>query len=137
MKPGVDYVGVGVAAMIVKDGKVLLHLRKGAHGEGTWSHPGGHLELNETFEQCAIRETKEEFGIDIKPLKVISISNNIAYGTHYITIGVIADIVSGEPKIMEPDRCAEIKWFPLDKLPKNLFHAASRIIAHYKGEPLG
>ena len=137
MKPGIDYVGVGVAAMIIKAGKLLLHRRKGSHGEGTWSLPGGHLELNETFEACAVRETKEEFGIDIKPLKVISVSNNIAYGKHYVTIGVLAELVSGEPKIMEPDRCDAVGWFDLNELPENIFHASGRIIAHYRGEPLG
>jgi 8-oxo-dGTP diphosphatase len=137
MKPGIDYVGVGVAAMIVKDKQVLLHLRKGSHGEGTWSLPGGHLELNETFEQGAIRETKEEFGVDIKPIKVISVSNNLSYGKHYVTIGLLAEIISGEPRVMEPDRCTEIKWFPLNKLPKNLFQPSERTIAHYRGEPLG
>ena len=51
-------VGVGVA--VVKDGKVLLGKRKNAHGEGTWSFPGGHLEYKESWEDCAIRETLEE-----------------------------------------------------------------------------
>jgi 8-oxo-dGTP diphosphatase len=137
MKSGIDYVGVGVGVIILKDGKVLLHRRKNVCGAGTWALPGGHLEVNETFEACAIRETKEEMGVDIKPLKVMSISNNIAYGVHYVTIGVLAELVSGEPKIMEPDKCDAVKWFDLNKLPANIFHASGRVIAHYRGEPLG
>ncbi len=39
---------VGLGVLIFKDGKVLLGKRKGAHGEGTWCPPGGHLEFGET-----------------------------------------------------------------------------------------
>jgi 8-oxo-dGTP diphosphatase len=137
MKPGIDFIGVGVGVLIIKDRKVLLHKRKGAHSPGTWSLPGGHLEYNETFEQAAIRETKEEMGIEIKPIKVMSISNNRATDVHYVTIGVLADIASGEPKIMEPHKCGGIKWFDLNDLPENLFQPTERIIAHYRGESLG
>jgi len=40
---------VGLGVLIIKDGKVLLGRRKGAHGEGTWAPPGGHLECGESF----------------------------------------------------------------------------------------
>jgi len=137
MKPGIDYVGVGIGVMIVQNGKVLMQRREGSHGAGTWALPGGHLELNETFENCAKREASEEIGVKICPKEIISVSNNIAHERHYVTIGVLADIAEGEPKIMEPDKCVELKWFALDNLPENLFHASARVIAHYKGEPLG
>jgi len=133
MKPGINYVGVGVGVLIIQNGNVLLHKRKNVCGGGTWALPGGHLEVNETFEACAIRETKEEIGVDINPLKVISLSNDVAYGLHYITVGVLADIVSGKPKIMEPEKCEEIKWLDLNKLPENLFVASGRVITNYKG----
>jgi 8-oxo-dGTP diphosphatase len=50
---------VGVAAIVTKNGKVLLGKRKGAHGEGSWAFPGGHLEFNESIEDCAKREVFE------------------------------------------------------------------------------
>ncbi len=49
---------IGVGVMIFKDGKVLAGRRKGAHGEGTWAWPGGHLEYMESFEGCARREVR-------------------------------------------------------------------------------
>jgi ADP-ribose pyrophosphatase YjhB (NUDIX family) len=55
---------VGVAAIIIKDGKVLLGKRKSAHGQGTWNFPGGHLEYGESWQDCAKRETMEEAGIN-------------------------------------------------------------------------
>jgi 8-oxo-dGTP diphosphatase len=51
---------VGVAILITEDDRVLLMKRKGIHGTGTWSTPGGHLDFGDTPEQCAARETKEE-----------------------------------------------------------------------------
>ena len=55
-------VGVGVFVYNM-DGKILLGKRKGAHGAGEWSLPGGHLEFNESFERCCEREVMEETGI--------------------------------------------------------------------------
>ena len=50
---------VGVGVFVFKDGKTLLGKRKNAHGDGTWNPPGGHLEFNESIEQCAQREVLE------------------------------------------------------------------------------
>lgn len=44
---------VGVGVLILRDGKVLLGRRKGSHGAGCWSAPGGHLEFGEVVEDCA------------------------------------------------------------------------------------
>ncbi len=79
---------VGLGVCIRKDGKVLLGKRKNTHGEGDWCFPGGHLEFNETWEDCAIRETKEETGIKIKNIRLATATNDIfkKEGKHYITM---------------------------------------------------
>ena len=56
---------VGVAVIVIRDGRVLLGRRKGAHGDGTWALPGGHLEYFEAIEDCARREVFEETGLSI------------------------------------------------------------------------
>jgi 8-oxo-dGTP diphosphatase len=121
MEPQRPKVGLGV--YIVKDKKILLGKRIGSHGANTWSPPGGHLEFNESFEECSIRETMEETGIKIKNLRFLGITNDFfkKENKHYITIAVIADYESGTVKIMEPNKCLEWKWFSLDKFPKTLF----------------
>ena len=68
---------VGVGVIIVKEGKILLGERKNAHGEGTWCPPSGHLELGESYEECAKRETFEETGLQIKNLQFITATNDI------------------------------------------------------------
>jgi 8-oxo-dGTP diphosphatase len=51
-------VRVGVAAVILREGRVLLGERIGSHGAHTWATPGGHLEWGESIEECAKRETQ-------------------------------------------------------------------------------
>lgn len=113
---------VGIGVYILNDkGELLLLKRKGAHGEGTWSPPGGHLEMGESFEECAIRETKEETNLEITNLEVVGLTNDIFSDRHYITIAMKAKRFKGALQIMEADRCEQIDWFPLDHLPKPLF----------------
>jgi len=57
---------VGVSAYVIKDGKVLFGVRSSDPGKGKLDVPGGFVEVHESAEQAAIREAKEEFGIDIK-----------------------------------------------------------------------
>jgi len=47
---------IGVAVIVIKENRVLLGKRKNSHGSGTWAFPGGHLEFNESIEDCARRE---------------------------------------------------------------------------------
>lgn len=109
---------VGVGVMIFKDGKVLMARRKGSHGAGMYSFPGGHLEYMESFEDCAKRETKEECGIEIKNIKFQYLTNVKKYAPkHYVHIGVTAEWASGEPQIMEPEKSDEWKWYDLNDLP--------------------
>ena len=79
---------VGLGVIIKKDGKVLMGKRKNSHGEGTWNFPGGHLEYEESWEECARRETREEAGIEIKNIIFATATNDIFENEqkHYITI---------------------------------------------------
>ena len=114
--------GVGVGVMIKREGKVLLQLRKGAHGEGTWCFPGGHMEYGETPEQTAEREAKEEINVEIKNAKVVGVTNDIMHSEkkHYITLFVEAEYAGGEARINDSS-VSEIKWFSPNELPQPLF----------------
>lgn len=113
---------VGVGVMILKDGRVLLGKRKGSHGEGEYAFPGGHLEYLESFEDCARRETREECGIEIRDIHFQFLANVTKYAPkHYVHIGVIADLASGDPRVLEPEKSESWDWYPLEKLPKPMF----------------
>lgn len=114
---------IGVAIFVFKNKKFIIGQRKGAHGEGTWSVPGGHLEFGETIEKTAAREVLEETGLKINNIKIAGITNDIfkKEKKHYITIWVTSNWVHGKHKINEPDKFLELDWIDFDNLPKPLF----------------
>lgn len=110
---------VGVGVMLLKEGKVLMTRRKGSHGAGEFSFPGGHLEYMETFEECAARETLEECGCKIKNIEFLYVTNITRYAPkHYVHIGMIAEWASGEPQLMEPEKADGWNWYDIDHLPE-------------------
>lgn len=124
---------VGIGVMIFKDGMVLLGKRKGSHGAGEYSFTGGHLDYMESFEDCARRETKEEAGIEIENVRFQCLSNVTQYAPkHYVHIGLMADWKSGEPKVMEPEKCESWGWYSLDDLPEPLFGVTKLSLEFYK-----
>lgn len=122
-------VGLGVA--IRRDGKILLHKRKGKHAGGVWAFPGGHLEMWESFRDCAIREVAEETGPEIKTTEPkFWTAVNSCYtdeGLHYVVVLMVCDWISGEAQIMEPDKCECWEWFGWDELPDPLILALNEV----------
>jgi 8-oxo-dGTP diphosphatase len=121
---------VGVAIIITKNDQVLMMKRKGVHGIGTWSTPGGHLDFGETPEQCAAREAKEEVGLDVVDIRFRAVTNDIfdKTGKHYITIWMEGNSISNEPVIAAEDEVAEIGWFVWDSLPQPLFLSLENLL---------
>lgn len=113
---------VGTALILTRDNRVLLMKRKGPHGTGTWSPPGGHLDFGESIEGCAAREAKEEVGVDVNDIRFRCVTNDIFEedGKHYITLW-LDGTPSGEPGIISEQEVAEIGWFAWDALPQPLF----------------
>ncbi len=126
-------VRVGIGVCIFKDGKVLLGCRNGSHGDKTWAFPGGHLEFNESWEECAVRETKEETNIEIDNIKMMGVTNDIFENEnkHYITIFMRGDYKAGKLIRMEPDKCEKWEWFEPDNLPSTLFLPILNYIKKY------
>ncbi|MBN2280201.1 MAG: NUDIX domain-containing protein [Candidatus Marinimicrobia bacterium] len=114
---------VGIGVIIRKEGKILLGKRINAHGEGTWSFPGGHLEFGESWQECALREVKEETGLRIKNIRFFKATNDIfkKEQKHYITLFMECEYESGELQNLEPDKCEKWDWFDWNDLPGNLF----------------
>jgi len=115
-------VGVGLSGIIKRGGKVLLGLRKGSHGSGTWAFPGGHLEFGESWEDCIMREVEEETGLKIGRINFVTATNDIfdEDDKHYVTLFVDCEYLGGEAELREPDKCAEWRWFDFNSLPGNL-----------------
>ena len=121
MKRGIDYIGVGIGAVIVNDeGKYLLTKRggKAKNEKGKWEVPGGGIEFGENMHDAIKREVMEELGIEIEIFDHLPPVDHIIpdEGQHWITSGVISRITAGEPTIMEPEKCDEIGWFSIDEM---------------------
>ncbi len=76
----------------------------------------------ETFEEAVKREVKEECGVEIKVEKLLGICNHIVRNEnqHWVSPSFLCRITQGEPKIMEPTKHIDLKWFKLDALPEKL-----------------
>ena len=125
--------------IIIDDNKVLLGHRckdkedtGGIIGRDTWTLPGGKQEFDETIEECAMRETKEECNLDVSNIKVLTACDDIAPDRHFVTITTIAEFYSGELKVMEPNKEDEWKWFDIDNLPDNLYPPSINSLKYYK-----
>lgn len=125
-------VGVGVA--VLKNNQLLLGRRRGAHGSGDWSFPGGHLEYRENVLECARRELLEETGLQAITLKEGPWVNNVIDGDkHYITLFVFVTGYEGEVQLLEPHKCEGWQWFKANELPWPLFPPVASLIE--KGLP--
>lgn len=122
---GIDYIGVGVGALIFnEEGKILLALRgsKAKNEGGKWEIPGGGVEYGETLAQAIKREIMEEMGIEIEVVQMLHVADHILEdeGQHWVSPTFICQIVSGTPTVKEPEKCDRVDWFSIeeaDQLP--------------------
>src|SRR5262249_34272504 len=110
---------VGVGVLVFREGSVLLGLRRGSHGAGTWSPPGGHLEVGEDPLEWVRREAFEEAAITLGGCQFVGITNDIfeAEGRHYLTLFYTAALIGGTPRVREPEKCEAWQWCPRESLP--------------------
>jgi 8-oxo-dGTP diphosphatase len=129
---------IGVAVIVMKNGKVLLGKRINSHGSGTWAFPGGHLEFNESIEDCAKREVFEETGLSIKSIQRVAYTNDIfeEEKKHYVTLFVVSEYDFGELQIKEPDKCERWDWFNWNEFPEPLFLSLKNLLGQ-EFNPIG
>lgn len=135
---------VGTSIIIIDEyNDVLIGERKGSHGEGFYSVPGGHVEHNEKVLDACYRELEEETGITREmlkdyPLEFVDFSEDFFpfVDKHYITMYYVVLVPEGLPvRNLEPDKCKEWKWINWDHLPENMFCNTYDVIQKYKGIP--
>ncbi len=102
--------------VLVENGKVVLIKRAFEPFKGQWAIPGGRLEGDETAEQCAIREMKEETGFDIEIMKLTGLYSDPARDPRkIIAAGFLVRRIRGE--LRAGDDAGEAQWFSLSDLP--------------------
>ena len=111
---------VGVGAIIVCEGKILLEKRKSAPGKGKWSVPGGLVELGESIEQAVIREVREETGLDVAEPRLVDVVDDVsldekgAVKYHFVIVDYVVKVVRGVPKAASD--AEELEWVPFSEV---------------------
>jgi len=113
---------VGIGAIIVCDGKMLLEKRKNDPGKGRWSVPGGVVELGENVTQTVIREVKEETGLDVAEPEHIDVVDQITRDEngrikyHFVIIDYLVNLKGGT--LNAASDSDKLEWVSLDDVEK-------------------
>jgi len=113
---------VGVGALIICDGKLLLEKRKNEPGKGKWSIPGGLVELGESVQQTVIREVKEETGLDVESPEHVDVVDNVdrdergGIKYHFVIIDYFVKLKGG--KLEAASDAEELRWVAFNEVEK-------------------
>lgn len=114
-----------VAAVIVDGNRVLLAKRRLSEGSLSWQFPGGEAEPGESAEQTAVRETREEVGLDVAASRVIGERTHPTTGRHMVYVA--CHVRSGTAHVADAAELSEITWSRLSDLrryiPSGLYPA--------------
>ena len=116
-----------VHLFLVKDQRILLLRRfNTGYEDGNYSVPAGHLDGHETATAAMCRETKEEANLIVEPhdLKLAHIMHRLKppEATYQERVDFFFTTITwqGKSKIMEPNKCDDLSWFPVKKLSRNM-----------------
>ncbi|HZZ76637.1 MAG TPA: NUDIX domain-containing protein [Puia sp.] len=125
---------LSIYLILIKNGKVLL-LRRANTGyeDGKYGLPSGHADGNETSQAATCREALEEVGVKVGPddLKFIHAMHRLQ-NDERVDLFFAVDKWQGEPKNMEPEKCDDLSWFPLDDLPANTIPYIRQALESYQ-----
>ena len=104
------------------DAKVLLIQRGDEPDKGCWAFPGGFMNMDETTEQCAIRELEEETGLKVKDVHQIGAYSKVDRDPRGRTITVAYLAIIDKPiSVVGQDDAAKAEWWPISALPQLAF----------------
>jgi 8-oxo-dGTP diphosphatase len=122
-----------VYIMPIKSSQILLSRRfNTGYQDGNYSMVAGHLEKGETVTEGVVREALEEANIKIDLKNLEYALTLYRADCERIDLFFMTAKWQGEIKNMEPERCSDLKWFPLDDLPENTIPYIRKAIDCYK-----
>jgi ADP-ribose pyrophosphatase YjhB (NUDIX family) len=132
MRPGIDAPGLGVGLIVRRaDGKVLMCRRLKAPEAGCWSIVGGKVDAMEPAVDAARREAEEETGLTFGRIDFLCVAEVILpqENQHWVSLIYLTEEIFGEPRLVEPDKHADLRFFGLDELPQPLSRFAEQAFA--------
>jgi 8-oxo-dGTP diphosphatase len=119
--PAIDRPAVGVGAVLIHQGKVLLIKRGKEPLRGRWVVPGGTVEVGETLEQALVREVQEETGLVVRPVEVVLVFDRIERESgvvcyHCVIVDYLCEYVSGTPQAASD--AEEVAFVAREDLPR-------------------
>lgn len=109
--------GLAVIVAVIDDGKILLTKREDFE---VWCLPGGSVEEGETLAEGAIREAKEETGLDVELTRLVGVYSRMGGGLHDVHAVLYAAKPIGGELRTQPDETIEVAYFPFDQVPGEL-----------------
>jgi 8-oxo-dGTP diphosphatase len=132
-----------VAAVVWRDAarrELLVGLGHSARDrETTYAVPGGHWESGESLTEAVVREIREEAGVEVADLALISVHDfyNPERQRSYVTLGFAGTLAAGEPRVMEPENKVSWSWItPEHALTLPLFPPDATLIARARSGPV-
>jgi len=125
---------VAVHLFFLKDNKILLLRRfNTGYEDGNYSVVAGHVDAGETVTQAAVREAQEEAGVVLQlgDLQVAHVMNRKS-NDERVDFFIVVKGWSGEIRNMEPEKCDDLAWFPLEALPANMIPYVRHAIENYQ-----
>lgn len=125
----------GAFLFLLKEKQILLYKRKNTtHYKSYYGVVSGNVEENEIFENAIIREAEEETGIKIKQedLKAVHVMHRIDEKDESFYVFFLAEKWNGVIENKEPNRCEELIWTEIDKLPQNIVPYVKDAINNYR-----
>jgi 8-oxo-dGTP diphosphatase len=123
----------GVAATVIFEGKVLLVMRANEPARGKWGLPGGVVELGERVDDAVIREVKEETGLNVRLIRMLTVYDSIVRDEeqkvrfHYVLVEMLCEVDHGSPEALSD--ALDVRWVPLDELDSvDLTSGAKRLL---------
>lgn len=135
---------IGVAVLLRAGPRLLVGLRRGEYGGGEWSVPGGKLERGESPLACAVRELREETGIEGVELRMLALSDAAERGValvstydgghptwpDYVTLWAVGEADGDvEARVLEPEKCERWAWVTREEMPAPLFRCFATLLA--------
>lgn len=96
------------SAITVHEGRVLLVRRRVKEGSLSWQFPGGEIEEGESANEAAVRETREETGLEVKDVSVLG--ERVHPNTGRTMIYVACQVIGGTATVIDDDELAELAW---------------------------